>query len=466
MERRSFLQKYVKATLLRLRVEKTIYTVQTGLFLAAFCAVLFLLVTRLFVLPYYSRFTVLVAGIIVVGTLIYSGYNRVKKEEAVRKLDSYGPHNLLMTALSIRKSDSPLAPVIIQDAESEVSKAYLHFKKRKKAYLHTKMMSAFIVCCAFIVVLVSFPSEAQLEADTMEKEQEIMEEMKKEVQQLMRKEKLPDVKKELVDLLDELEVAETSDAALKELVKKQKELRLKEQRLADKKEGADQSGEPSDTLTEAEEQELTELREVASELAQNAGKTNTALNKIGKAPTLAALADGISNLSNENGEEKPTTGEGSEKEQEKSDSDKNDANSDGNDGKQGAGQGAGTGEGEGEGEGVGQGEGTGIGSGGTGHGDGADQGKGSGSGSGGRDLLTIPNDRVGKDGDPSFDGGALNEGDFSEEREVDALAEKGTARPYTEGIGTYKQSYLESAGKMKLSPDLQRVLSNYFTSIE
>ena len=43
------------------------------------------------------------------------------------------------------------------------------------------------------------------------------------------------MKKELEDLASELENAETSEEVLKELVKKQKEMRLKEQRLAEKK---------------------------------------------------------------------------------------------------------------------------------------------------------------------------------------------------------------------------------------
>ena len=215
MERKSILQRYVKATLFRLRIEKTFYTMQTGLFFGALCAMLLLLVSRLFVLPYYGRFAVVVALLVVVGTGVYSVYNRVKEEEAIRRLDSYVPHNLLMTALSIRPSDSPLAPVIIQDAETKVSKAFLGFKKRKKEILDFKMVSAFIVCCAFLVVLVSFPSEAQLEADAIEKEQEITEEMKKEVKKLIKHEELPEVKKELVNLLDELETAETSEEALK-----------------------------------------------------------------------------------------------------------------------------------------------------------------------------------------------------------------------------------------------------------
>ena len=467
MERKSRLHKYVKATLVRLRIEKIIYTMQTGLFLAAFCAILLLLVSRLFVLPSYGRFTVLAAGIVLIGTAFYTFYHRVKREEAVRRLDSYVPNNLLLTALSIEKSDSSLAPVIIQEGEKIVEKAFLRFKKRKKAYINPKVVSAFIVCCACIVVLVTFPSEAQLEADTIEKEQQIVTEMTKEIQRLIRKEELPEVKKELVNLLEELEIAETSEQALGELVKKQKELRLKEQRLAEKKEVANESGSPSDPLTEAEELELDELGEVTAKLAGNVGEMNTALNKIGKTSTFPALADGTSNLSNEDGEENPASGESSGKG--KSDGEKSDENGGGKEegeGKKGEGEGEGEGQGQGQGQGKGEGQGGGTGTGVTGTGKDAGQGKGIGSGSGGRDLLTIPNNRIGTQGESSLDGGKVNKGDHIEEKEVDGLAEKGTVRPYSEVIGTYNNSYLESAGKMNLSQELQQVLSNYFTSIE
>ena len=54
------------------------------------------------------------------------------------------------------------------------------------------------------------------------------------------------MKKELQELAEKLLEAETSEEALKELVKKQKELRLKEQRLADKKDKLKQSEDPTD----------------------------------------------------------------------------------------------------------------------------------------------------------------------------------------------------------------------------
>ena len=81
-------------------------------------------------------------------------------------------------------------------------------------------------------------------------------------------------------------------------------------------------------------------------------------------------------------------------------------------------------------------------------------------------MLSIPADRFGQINDPSVVGGKIGEGEFVEENEREGLTERGTLRPYKEVVGQYKDAYLTGADKMELSPDLQRILSDYFSSIE
>ena len=85
---------------------------------------------------------------------------------------------------------------------------------------------------------------------------------------------------------------------------------------------------------------------------------------------------------------------------------------------------------------------------------------------GGRNLLSIPSNRVGEKADPSVVGGNLGEGEFIEERETEGPVEKGAVRPYKEVVGDYKDAYLKSTDRMQLPPDLQHILSDYFSSIE
>jgi len=310
MERKSLLKKYILATLYQLRFEKAIYTVQTGMFAAALFAVLIVVASRLFVLPYYGRIALICAVFILIVTIAFIVYKRYKNDEAVRQLDEFIPDNLLITAMDIKVNETHLAPAIIVAAESKVAGAFERFKKREKRYVNPKMLGGFIIVSACLALLITFPSEAQLEAGAIEKEKEIVEEMKKEVQDLIEKGELPEVKKELLELAEKLLKAATSEEALKELVKKQKELRLKEQRLADKKEKAKASGDSTDSLNDAEEKELSELGELSDKLAQNAGEAHSALNEIGKAPALPALASSGNNSSATASDTKPGTSEG------------------------------------------------------------------------------------------------------------------------------------------------------------
>src|SRR4029079_9303089 len=129
-------------------------------------------------------------------------------------------HNLLLTAVSIEESDSLLASPVIEEANLKVSKAYEGFKRREKKFVNVKMLLASIVSSAFLILLITFPSEAQIEAEAIEEEKLIVDEMEKEIKELIEKEKILENKTALEDLLVDLKDAETSEEALKELVKK------------------------------------------------------------------------------------------------------------------------------------------------------------------------------------------------------------------------------------------------------
>ena len=64
MDRISLVQKYINAALLRLRIEKIVYTMQSGVFFAIVSAVLVFVLSRLFVIPYYERFAIILAVLI------------------------------------------------------------------------------------------------------------------------------------------------------------------------------------------------------------------------------------------------------------------------------------------------------------------------------------------------------------------------------------------------------------------
>jgi len=480
------LLQYVRSALRRLQFEKSVHRLQGGLFAASATALLIVAVSRLFVWPHHMRIAAIAADVVLVGSLLYLFYRRVKRMEAIRKLDAYLPDNLLLTALTVNEAETHLASALVRSAEREVADAFERFKKREKHYVNGKMLTGFGIATILLAVLVLFPSDAQREAEAGVKEKEIVEELKKEVKELAKKEPAPEAKKELDSLIDKLQELKIPEEVLREVVKKQKELKLQEQDLAEKSTAGESDVTSADQLSEEESEQLESLAKLADALARNVGKAQTALNKIGKAPSLPALASGnppSENPSSGNSGSRSPTGEASSAE-----------------GQPGAGAGEGTGQGEstgqsgqnpssgqgagqdsnqeqgnssqgqgnsGSGQGTGQGTsqgGTGSGFGGSGTGNG--QGVGAGTGSGGRTLLSIPHGRVGGEADPSIVKGEHGKGDFIEERSTDGPVEKGSIRPYSEVVGEYKESYLQSADKLQLPSDLQNVLSDYFSSIE
>ena len=97
------------AALTRLRFERAVHTLQTGVFMAVLLALLVVGASRLFVLPHYGRLAWIVAAIVVVATIIFIIYKRLGKNEAVHRLDSYMPDNLLITALDEKIGETHLA---------------------------------------------------------------------------------------------------------------------------------------------------------------------------------------------------------------------------------------------------------------------------------------------------------------------------------------------------------------------
>jgi len=161
MKNEKLLKKYITAALVRLRFEKVIYQIQSGLLFASFCAVLIFLLSRMFILPYYERYAFGAACIALVASVLWIIYKRVQLGEAVRKLDEYIPENILITAVSLNRDESILANAVIDKASTEVSTAFESFKKRKKTYLNVKMFGGFVFFTILLIGLMLFSSEPQ-----------------------------------------------------------------------------------------------------------------------------------------------------------------------------------------------------------------------------------------------------------------------------------------------------------------
>ncbi|GLC87655.1 hypothetical protein [Lysinibacillus piscis] len=470
MEHRKQLRKYIQRAKRSLIMEKSIPILQYGLFFALLASASILLVSRLFIWPYYRQIAIAMFAVGLVLTVIMMWWKRVRDKEACHVLDSFFPHNELVTALSFAQ-EHPLVQSLLLKAVQRMDMAFTSFKARKKHVFRPKACIGLFITMMVLGILYIFPATAQMEAIDVEKEKAVITDIKKDVTKLEQKAETKEVKEQLQELQQKLQEAQTAEAALREVVKKQKELALKEQQLKDKQAVNKKDATAGEPLSKEEGEQLQQLAQLQQQLAQNANTTQTAMNKLGK-PASSALQKAIANAN-----QAQTSSSGQSNQSATSSNSQQQSN-----GQQGAQQGTkqqgttqgqndngqqqGTGAGQGaQSNGQGMGSGSGQGSG-TGKGQGTQPGgQGAGIGQGSRNLVTTPN-RIGGSSETSVDGGKLGEGSPASAQQGNGPITKGSIRPYEEVIGAYKDSYLESSERLQLPKDLQHVVQSYFTSIE
>lgn len=482
MDRRKRLMQAVVRAKRSLNGEKLFGNVQQALLFALLSGVTILLVSRLFVFPYYMHVAISLSVLVFLVVILVGWWKRVHGTEAMHALDQYFSHNELVTALTIKDNDNPLVQSLVLKAEEETEQALKTFRHRQKKLWLPKVLIGIGFSAVALGLLFVFPAATQQEAKVVEQERVIISDLKEEVAELEKKATTKETKKELQELQKKLEDVKTSEEALREVVKKQKELKLQEQKLKDKAQLAENSdGEQAEGLTAEETEQLKELAKMNSSLANQSVATQSALSKLGK-PVSFSLQNAIASDAGEQNDEgqqgdgasEGEDGEGQGSAQGEGDGQNpgegstespNSGEGDGTGEGQGTGQGAGTGQGEGAGTGGGQGTGTGTG---TGAGGGTSQGGGNGSGAGlstGNRNLSVPS-RIGGTGDTTVDGGELGEGTPSSVQQGPVPVTKGTIRPYEEIVGDYKDSYLQSTDRLQLPKDLQQMVQSYFSSIE
>lgn len=189
MERRKQLRKYIQRAKSSLTLERSIPIAQYGLFLALLSSASLVLISRLFVWPYYRQIALGAFITVMAATTVYIWWKRVNEREALHTLDHYFSHNELVTALSFKDDQDPLVQSLLSKAIQNVEKAFADFKARKKHLFRPKAFIGLFVTTVVLAILYMFPAATQIEAIEVEKEQAVIEDMKKEVAELEKKHK-------------------------------------------------------------------------------------------------------------------------------------------------------------------------------------------------------------------------------------------------------------------------------------
>lgn len=440
----------INKTTRRLKLLSLAKTLQIAVAFGLASALLVTAVSRLSVFPYYGFYSNAAAAVSIVLLLVMGAVKMPRRKQAIIELDHFTPYNQLLT-LSQISADSPLAADLARRTEQDIHLSYQLFKKENRDWFSMKWLLISLGLSAVLMLSGLFTAPAQLAAKDREQQEGIIGNMIEAVEQQQQKSQSPIVKKELEKLQEKLETSETAEQALRELVKEQKELALKQR-------------EKEQENTEQAADEAQDLRRASEQLAEQAGESQTALSEMGKPVAFdlqqSIAANEATGNPQESAGEEPENGESGSASSEQpgnvNSGEDASASNEGRTAEDGSGE-ASSGDGtdsESEAQGNAGSEGS-----------GSAPGIGAGAGEGNRELLSIPS-RIGGNAEATVDGGELADG-ATESVEVGPVdAERGTVQSYRDVVGSYSESYFSSAERMKLPPDLQRIVEQYFSSID
>ncbi|EMF46486.1 hypothetical protein B481_2252 [Planococcus halocryophilus Or1] len=194
---------------------------QFAFFTGLMLAVALLFVSRLFVLPYYEFYAYAAGTTVLIGWLLLSLKGLPTVQQAVQELDRFTPHNQLLTVWKLTEHNK-LAEELTSKTAQTIPYSYQLFRKERKVWLRPKWLIGAVISAALMLLLLVFPSNLQNQANDVEKELELVEELKKEIDDIKKQAESEMVKKEVEALNATIEEKENPEDILKEIVKNKK----------------------------------------------------------------------------------------------------------------------------------------------------------------------------------------------------------------------------------------------------
>ncbi|MGG4266348.1 hypothetical protein [Peribacillus simplex] len=476
---------------------------------------LLLFIARLMVIPFILNYFFI--GFICL--LAFFLYRAVKRKPDIKMTASlfnqFVPDDRVVTGFAFLGNTGELETLQLRDAIRLMKIHQAKVLSRKKRWFYPKWLTSAFCLAICVLLFIFFPNKEMQEAQKLEKEVKIVEEVKKELEKKANKSKDPAVEKALKEVKKKIALEKDGEKALEALAKQSSELQLKEvkqkekQKLLDKwQEQTKNSGfsELAKALTQKDmskvEKELQKLNEKwdelpdeqkqalesltvqenplsdeelealikqleeamkSDELVKQLAEANQAiqqagtqlqnqLSQNGMPPTQLAFTNNKGAQGNKAANQ--PLGQPSTSASPNAQPNSQSGNSAPN--QQGQGQQGG----QGGQQGVGQGQQSGQG----GNGGGGKGGTKGGTGQGPREMLTVPEMTDGKQ-NTETDNGQLGEGS-GEEEEADGPVLKGNLRNYEEVYQQYENSYRQSTERVRLPSDLNNLVKNYFKKLD
>ncbi|OCS87517.1 hypothetical protein [Caryophanon tenue] len=426
------LRAIIKKAAVHLTIERSVYDLQRWVCGVLIVMVVLLIVSRVVVWAYYQPIMIAIALVLLCIAVVWQVVRRVRMQQALHLLDTYYPHNELVTSMSVQQPTA-LVATLQQRAVQQKDEAYAVFTKHPKRYVHKPALVGSAICMTFMTYSMLVPASTQQQARAIEQEQAIVKEME-EVVEVLLPETTSEEQQALEALQATLQEQQLAEQALAELVKKQKELQ--------------QAG-----ASEA----------VVQQLQQTASDAQSALSAMGK-PIQQQLASAITGETLQGASSQSSTSSTSSQ---STTSQQNGQTTTSSQQQQqaGAGQGNGNGQGTGQAQGQGAGSGNGTGTGKTPNTSNGGQGQGASLGKGDRNLIT-PADRFGEQQQTTVDGGDTAEGEGIDTERGNVNAIENTPIAYEAAMAQYEGQYLQQAEQLELPANLQQVVQHYFSTIQ
>ncbi|WP_208588819.1 hypothetical protein [Gracilibacillus suaedae] len=510
----------------KLWIQALIHSLYLALTTCAGITLLWILASRFFVIPFLENKIVITIGIVIVALFLYLVWKRPTNLDAVRKLDQQDLDDRVMTTYHFMDETSAIAKLQRKDTLNKMKEVLPAIKQKKIDWFQWKKL-AVTGCLLLLSYLgMTYPNEVMETAKDKEKEIEIVEENKENIEQFTethREAVGKEAEKELDELLEEVDQAKQAEEINKELLKAEEQLNeLKEEaetsqnqlnQLSEqlRQEGLNnlaqatsnrnvdqmekQMAELQEQLDDFSEEELQALQEKLQSIADAMGKDSEALaegtlskeqleefisnlegdlkelvDSAGNEAMLAEAQQNLQQLASNMNKQMTTAGittPGSLSFSSGSSSSGNSSEASGqsaeNDQQEGSRSQSGSESGSNSGSGSGSRSGNGSGSG-TGSGSGSGAGNGAGLGDGNRQL-SVPQNLDGEQ-NQEIDNGELSSGPSEQQIAPSAPILPGEVRSYEEVYQHYENTYRQALDRNDYPDHLQEIIKEYFSDIK
>ena len=156
MDEKRTLWKAVSSARRSLFFEHVLIGIQKGLLYAVLSSTLIYFISRFFVFPYYSLVASIVAIVLFLGQLIWTIWKGPSRKKALFVLDSFYPHNELVTVLTA-KNQTALISQLLSRSVNLINDVLRMFKKRPKNIWQRKIMLSCSV--SFFILIIMFQTK-------------------------------------------------------------------------------------------------------------------------------------------------------------------------------------------------------------------------------------------------------------------------------------------------------------------